>query len=201
MQDRSYSTDKESMRARNRLVEIVRSTPWLMRALQAVRSVGAPDACIGAGAIRATVWDFMHGYTTPSLVADVDVAYFDASDLSAEAQERYRRQLAVREPSLVWDVVNQAAVHLWYERMFGTPVAPLESVEDGIASWPETATAVGVRLDAADRLHVIAPLGLSDLFDGVIRRNPRRVSASQFRARVEAKRYHDQWPMVRVVWE
>lgn len=42
---------------RRRIVEIVSATPWLMQALRAVRSVGPPGACLGAGAVRSTVWN------------------------------------------------------------------------------------------------------------------------------------------------
>jgi hypothetical protein len=40
-------------------------------------------------------------------------------------------------PDTDWDVKNQAAVHLWYERRFGYAVPPLHSVEDAVATWPE----------------------------------------------------------------
>jgi uncharacterized protein len=188
------------MSERERLVEIVRATPWLMHALEEVRSIGAPDACIGAGAVRATVWDALHGYTVASAIADVDVAYFDPADLSIESQDEYRRKLADLLPDFVWDVVNQASVHLWYEQVFGCPVAPLRSVEEGVASWPETATAVGVSMDDAGRIRVIDPCGLSDLFQCVVRRNAIRVTTSQFRERVVAKRYTERWPKASVVW-
>jgi uncharacterized protein len=183
------------------LARIVRETPWLMQVLEAVRSVRMPHACVGAGAVRAAVWDWIHGHLLPSEVADVDVAYFDAADLSRESEAMYQRQLEALRPDQIWDVVNQAAVHLWYERVFGRVLAPLGSVEDGIACWPETATAVAVWLDASDRLQILAPFGLSDLLACVVRRNPRVVGLEQFRARVERKRYVERWPRVRIVWE
>jgi uncharacterized protein len=186
---------------RDSLIEIVRATPWLMRALRAVRSVAPPGACVGAGAVRSTVWDVLHGHPKSSPLADVDVAYFDPTDMSPESEAQCQRYLTELEPDLVWDVANQAAVHLWYARRFGEAAAPLDSLEDAVRSWPETATAVAVRLDGDDTLHVVAPCGLADLFACVVRRNPVRVSASQFRARVQAKRYAERWPRVRVVWE
>ena len=96
-------------------------------------------------------------------------------------------------------MTNQAGVHLWFERHFGHPVAPLRSLEEAIASWPEYATAVGIRLDDDDRLHVLAPLGLHDLFAMVVRRNPARVSVATYRERVAAKRYTHRWPHVTVM--
>jgi len=187
---------------RDTLATIVAATPWLMRALRAVRSLALPGSgCIGAGAVRSTVWDSLHGLSSPAPLADVDVAYFDPSDLSPEAEATHQRRLTGLVPELHWEVVNQAAVHLWYERTFGRSVPPLDSLEEGIASWPETATAVAVRLDDRDQVQVLAPLGLIDLFECIVRRNPTRVDEGTFRARVEAKRYAERWPRVRVVWD
>lgn len=188
------------MPQRDRLIEIVGATPWLMRALRAVQLVAPPGACVGAGAIRSTVWDSLHGCSEPSPVADVDVAHFDPMDMSPETDAQYQRRLAEIEPDLRWDVANQAAVHLWYEKVFGKAVPPLYSLEEGVGSWPETATSVAVWLDARDCVQVVAPLGLSDLFDCVVRRNPARVSEAKFRARAEAKRYVERWPRVRIIW-
>jgi hypothetical protein len=68
-----------------------------------------------------------------------------------------------------------------------------------VASWPEYATCVGLRLDDDDRLHVIAPHGLDDLFGMVVQRNPSRVSVATYRERVASKRYPQRWPRVRVI--
>ena len=72
-------------------------------------------------------------------------------------------------------------MHLWFEQHFGHAVAPLRSLDEAVASWPEFATAVGLWLDDDDRLHVIAPHGLDDLFAMVVRRNPVRVSVETYR--------------------
>lgn len=145
------------------------------------------------------MWDVLHERTVPSALADVDVPYFEPADLSPEREGAYRAELTARAPAIVWDVVNQAAVHLWYERRFGMAIAPLRSMEDAIASWPETATAVGLSMNDSGGIRVIAPYGLSDLF-GCVVRSTRRVSDDQFKARVEAKRWSERWPKVRVVW-
>jgi hypothetical protein len=64
---------------------------------------------------------------------------------------------------------------------------------------PETATAGAVRLLPDDRVQVVAPCGLEDLFGLVCRRNPRRVSVAHYRRRVRDKRIADRWPGVRIV--
>jgi hypothetical protein len=90
-------------------------------------------------------------------------------------------------------------VHLWYPRKFGFEVEPLRSSADGVATWPETAAAVAVRLTNDDRLHVVAPCGLGDLLGMVHRRNPRRVSVAEYERRLATKRIAERWPRARIV--
>lgn len=182
-----------------RLIGVVERSAWLPAALRAVRDLELGAWCIGAGALRDTVWDALYGHDDARLPRDVDVAYFDPSDTSRARDHALQRQLHACMPQLPWEVVNQAGVHLWFQSVFGHPVAPLASLEEAVASWPETATAVGITLDAVDRLRVVAPLGLADLFDGIVRRNPARVSAATYRERCASKRYTERWPQLRVL--
>jgi uncharacterized protein len=180
-----------------RLEEIVRTTGWLMRALEAARAVDAPDWLLGAGAVRTAVWDRLHGIQ--SMPKDVDLVFFDATDLSPDNDARIEHQLRERAPDLPWDAKNQAAVHLWHPRRFGYEVEPLESSADGVATWPETATAVALRLDAQDRLAIVASYGLRDLLGVVHRRNPRRVTIEEYERRLRSKRIGDRWPRATVI--
>jgi nucleotidyltransferase-like protein len=60
----------------------------------------------------------------------------------------------------------------------GGPVPSLRSIGEAVGSWPETATAVAVRVDGDDRIEICAPHGLTDLLGGVWRHNPRQISAA-----------------------
>jgi hypothetical protein len=186
-------------RGASALEEIVRSTGWLMEALRAARDVNAPDWLIGAGAVRSAVWDRLHGFEDARLPADVDLAYFDPYDLTPGRDARVEAELRQRLPSLEWDAKNQAAVHVWYPHRFGRAVEPLSSSADGVATWPETATAVGLRLTHADRLLVEAPLGLDDLLSMIHRRNPCRVTVEEYERRLAAKAIAERWPRATVV--
>ena len=167
--------------------------------LQAVRDCDRPEWAVGAGAIRSLVWDYLHGYTEPTPLSDVDVVYFDPNDLSAERDAHLEAALRERLPGVPWEATNQAGVHLWYANYFGGDgVEPLTSVADGVGTWPETATCVGVRLEQDDSLIVIAPLGLDDLFDMVVRHNERRASVAQYRKRLAEKGVKEKWPLVTI---
>lgn len=183
----------------HRLIAIARESAWFMSALSAVRQLGLSGWCIGAGAVRNLVWDALHQRPQPSALPDVDVAYFDAAELSPERDAQLQAALSAILPGVPWEVTNQAAVHLWFEGCFGHAVPALSSLEEAVASWPEYATAVGLRLEEDDSLSVIAPHGLDDLFGLVVRRNPARVSVETYRERVAQKRYAERWPLVRVV--
>lgn len=184
-----------------KLSQLVVQDAQLMRVLRAAREVDLPDWYVGAGIIRNTVWDYLHGYTGRSRLRDVDLAYFDADDISGEQGKRATVALTEMVPEVEWDVVNQAGVHLWYESDFGHAIKPHESIEGAIATWPETATCVAVRLLPDNELLIHSPYGLADLFNMILRRNPRQVSVELFRQRYVEKRIKEKWPLVTIMDE
>jgi hypothetical protein len=184
----------------DRLARLVVSTGWMAHALETGREVAPPDWLIGAGAIRSLVWDHLHG-ATAAVPKDIDLVFFDAGALNAEREAQVLGELVRHAPELPWDVKNQAAVHLWYPQVFGLTVEPLVSSADAVATWPETATAVAIRLLPIDRIEIVAPFGLVDLFGLVCRRNPRRVTLEEYRRRIRHKRIAQRWPLVTILDE
>lgn len=182
-----------------RLASVLRQSPLLTEALRTAREVDAPDWLVGAGAIRDAVWDGAHGRPPAEAPRDIDLGFFDPADLSPERDHEVETALCGRAPHLPWEAKNQAAVHLWYPRVFGMTVAPFQSCAEAVATFPETATCVGVRLLADDDLLVVAPHGLEDLFACVCRHNPTRVSAQFYEQRVAGKGWPGRWPKMRYV--
>lgn len=176
---------------------LVTGSAQLMNALQAVRSLGLSSWCIGAGIVRSLVWNALHGFQKPAPAQDVDVAYFD-SNAPAGQDMTLQRRLSVLNPMLAWEVTNQAYVHEWLVDDAGLAVAPLASLEDGLATWPEFATCVGVFLADDESIKIIAPHGLDDLFELRVRHNPRRASASTYLERVRSKQFREQWPRLTI---
>jgi len=184
-----------------RLRALVRDCAWFMAVLAVVRDAGLPDAWVGAGALRDLVWGELSGVGfRPDEVRDIDVVYFDPADLSRARDDAATGRLAAVRPDLPWQARNQAAVHVWYAARFGgDPVPPLRSIAEAVATWPETATAVAVRLEPGGAIGVCAPLGLADLLGGVWRRNPARASLDVSRARLARHRPARRWPGIQVI--
>ena len=181
------------------LSAVLRRAPLVIEALRAARDIAAPDWLVCAGAIRDAVWDDLHGRPLTTMPRDIDVGFFDPSDLTGERDRAVEAQLRARAPGLPWQAKNQAAVHLWYPRRFGVEVSPFRSCAEAVATFPETATCVGVRLLPDDEIMVVAPYGLDDLFDCVCRHNATRVSASFYERRISEKDWRRRWPRMRYV--
>ncbi len=184
---------------RSRLIELIRSSSRLMRALRAARAVDPPDWLIGGAVIRDLVWDHLRDPARQTAWQDVDLVFFDPASLGEERELNLRDALHAQASDIPWDVKNQAAVHLWYPQAFGVEVQPLASSADGVATWPETATAVAVRLRADDSIEAAVPYGLEDLFGLICRRNPRRVTVEEYHRRIQAKAMAVRWPALQIV--
>jgi hypothetical protein len=180
------------------LERIVRGAPSLMRVLETARDLALPDWLIFSGAIYQRVLNHQTGRDPDYGIKDYDLGYYDASDISYEAEDVViRRVAAAFEPPLreLVEVRNQARVHVWFEGKFGEPYAPLASAKEALERFVSPLFSVGVRLEAHGALTVVAPFGLEDLFGLVLRPNPIRRTAGFARtaASVTAR-----WPEIRV---
>ena len=102
---------EKSLEAKLRALTVQSSS--LMRALGAARSLGLSSWCIGAGAIRNLVWDHLHGFDAETPPQDIDLVFFNASDLTPDLERALESRLSLAEPGFNWEVVNQASVHTW----------------------------------------------------------------------------------------
>jgi hypothetical protein len=152
---------------RERLSAIVRVSTTLMRVLSVARRLCLPDWLVFSGAVYQPVLNHLTGRPLDYGIKDYDLGYFDASALSYEAEDAVIRRVkaAFDEPlrSMV-EVRNQARVHLWFEAKFSEPYGPLSCTAEALERFASATFAVGVRLEADDRLRIEAPFGLADLF-------------------------------------
>jgi hypothetical protein len=181
---------------RERLTAILRATPPLMRVLSVARHLCLSDWLVFSGAVYQPVLNHLTGRPSDYGIKDYDLGYFDASDLSYETEDAVIRRVraAVDEPlrSMI-EVRNQARVHLWFPAKFGEAYGPLSCTAQALERFVSATFAVGIRMEPDDRLHIVAPFGLADLFALRLVPNPRRKTVGFARASADVRR---RWPEV-----
>jgi hypothetical protein len=181
---------------RERLTAILCATPPLMRVLSVARHLCLPDWLVFSGAVYQPVLNHLTGRPLDYGIKGYDLGYFDASDLSYDAEDAVIRRVKANfdEPlrSMV-EVRNQARVHLWFEAKFGESYTPLFCTAEALERFASATFAVGVWLEPNDRLQIEAPFGLDDLFALRVRPNPRRKTVGFARTSADVRR---RWPEV-----
>lgn len=171
----------------------------LTEVLSRSASLGLPGWYLTAGCLFQTVWNVVTGRPPAYGIKDYDLFYFDASDLSWDAEDAVIQSAgrAFADVPAEVEVRNEARVHLWYGQKFGTTIPPYVSTEDAIDSFAATTCCLGVRLEPAGRWRIYAPHGLSDVFNLVVRPNP--VLAPRRVYETKTSRWSRQWPELTVL--
>jgi hypothetical protein len=145
------------------------------------------------------VWNVVTGQPAEAGILDYDLAYFDGSDLSWDAEDAVIQagREVFADVQVPVQIRNQARVHLWYEQKFGMPCPPHDSTEAAIDTFEATTACLGVRTEPGGRWCVYAPHGLSDVFNLVARPNPVLAPGAVYRAKTV--RWRQQWPSLTVL--
>jgi hypothetical protein len=164
--------------------------------LERLPFLGLPDVWLVAGCLFQTVWNLQTGLAPTARIKDYDVFYFDASDLSEDAEQAVQARVTAlfSDLPITVEAKNQARVHLWYERWFGYPYAPLQSARNGIERFLVPCTCVGLQPapDCGGKPPTLyAPYGLDELYAGLLRPNPACPHLPLFQAK--AASYLERW--------
>ncbi len=120
-----------------------------------------------------TIWNYYDGKNLDYGIKDIDVIYYDNSDLSVEKDLEYyniiNKYIKSKGFNYDVDVSNEARMHLWkIEHNQGENIEQYKNSEDAISKWIATVHAVGITKENND-VKVYAPYGLSDIFSKTIR--------------------------------
>jgi hypothetical protein len=177
----------------------LRRNRTLMQVLARAMAMDLPGWYLVAGCLYQTIWNVVTGQPPEAGILDYDLAYFDDSNLSWEAEDatiKAGNQVFAGLPAPV-QIRNQARVHLWYEQKFGVPCRPHESTEAAIDTFEATTACLGLRLLSGDRWRIYLPHGLADVFNLVARPNP--VLAPRHVYQAKTARWRRQWPSLTVL--
>ncbi len=172
------------------IIDLFESEPLLKEAFLSLQSVSS-NLWISAGFIRNNIWN---NFTKKQLDldCDVDVIYYDQEQVDLEKEEVIQNKLQKINSEYKWSVKNQV-------RMAKRNNTNYLSLEDALSKFPETATCIAMRL-TENGYEVLAPHGLDDLFNFVIRPTPISLNNMEiFEKRILKKTWSKRWPQVKII--
>jgi hypothetical protein len=183
----------DDRRHRSAVLLLIQRSSTTSEILRVLRDLDA-KLYLGGGLVRNLVWDYLHNFRSPTPVDDVDVVCFDPLNSKKEHDQQLEQRLREKVPNFRWSVKNQARMHM----VNGDE--PYSSLEDAISKWPETATAIAVRLEGQGKVEILAPHGFGDLFRLLVVPTPHfEKRLDRVRERVMQKQWEKTWPKLRIL--
>ena len=148
------------------IISLIKEDRWMMDVLTSAHSLGLPDWWVCAGFVRSKIWDTLHHFRERTPLPDIDVIYFDPTNLDELEEKKREEILQSLMPNTPWSVKNEARMHL------KSNMPPYTSSVDAISKFPETATALGVKLDREGQVILTAPFGICDVVNLQVKPTP-----------------------------
>ncbi len=176
------------------IICLIKEDRWMMQLLKDAKSLNLPDWWICAGFVRSKIWDTVHNKCVRTSLPDIDVIYYNPDNTKELEEKKYENQLKSLRPNTPWSVKNQARMHLVNK------MNPYTSSTDAISKFPETATALGVKLDEFDNVLLTAPWGTHDVLHLIVKPTPYFVETEErfqiFQDRVCKKNWISIWSRI-----
>ncbi|WP_404826679.1 nucleotidyltransferase family protein [Peribacillus frigoritolerans] len=168
----------------------------MMEILESAKSLNLPDWWICAGFIRSKVWDVLHDFSVRTSIPDIDVIYFDPTNIDKYEEMKIEKKLVSLIPNIPWSVKNEARMHV------KSNMPPYSSSVDAISKFPETATALGVKLDENDNVILTAPCGTHDVINLEVKPTPYFKETKErveiYEDRITKKNWKSTWKKLKV---
>ncbi|MDP1422151.1 nucleotidyltransferase family protein [Peribacillus simplex] len=178
------------------IVSLIREDKWMMEILESAKSLNLPDWWICAGFIRSKVWDILHDFSVRTSIPDIDVIYFDPTNIDKYEEKKIEKKLESLIPNIPWSVKNEARMHV------KSNMSPYSSSVDAISKFPETATALGVKLDENDNVILTAPCGIHDVINLEVKPTPYFKETKErveiYEDRITKKNWKSTWKKLKV---
>ncbi len=184
------------MKCEEDVIRIIVEDADMMEILRAARALNLPDWWVCAGFVRSKIWDTLHGFSSRTVLADVDVIYFDDQHMDELVEKKLEEELRTILPDVPWSVKNEARMHMVNN------LPPYLSSVDAISKFPETATALGVKLDDDEKVILTAPWGIKDVLHLEVKPTPHFIVnkdlARIYKERIVKKNWQSVWKQVKV---
>lgn len=178
------------------IIKIIQQDKWMMELLKITSSLNLPDWWICAGFVRSKIWDVLHNFNERTPIPDIDVIYYDPTNIDEKVERELEEKLKKLLPTIPWSVKNQGRMHI------ANNIPPYDSAVDAIAKFPETATALGVKLDKENNIILTAPHGIEDVVNMKVRPTPFFYESKErmriYEERLRNKNWKSIWTRVNV---
>lgn len=180
------------------ILRVISEDKWMMELLHTVKTINLSDWWICAGFVRSKIWDVLHGLNTRTPLSDIDVIYYDPADTDEAVEKKIESRLRELMPDVPWSVKNQARMHVINN------LPPFTSTIDGISKFPETVTALGVKLNEQKNIELTAPWGIDDVINLKVKPTPLYVETKElmkiYENRVMKKNWDSIWHNVKIYY-
>jgi uncharacterized protein len=184
------------MFSEEKIISLIKNDIWMMDILKSVKSLNLPDWWVCAGFVRSKIWDTLHNFSERTPIPDIDVIYFDSTNIDELEEKRLEETLNSLMPKTPWSVKNEARMHI------KSNMPPYSSSIDAISKFPETATALGVKLDENENVILIAPYGIRDVVNLELKPTPFFTKTKErvviYENRIIKKNWRSIWYMLNV---
>ncbi|CAM5730883.1 hypothetical protein SAFG77S_11202 [Streptomyces afghaniensis] len=184
------------LKNREDVIKLIQSDEKMMEIIKVAGSLNLPDWWICAGFVRSKIWDTLHGFNERTETPDVDVIYFDNAKIDENFEKELENKLKSIMPNIPWSVKNEARMHVINN------LPPYSSSEDAISKFPETATAIGVKIDKDNKLVLTSPCGIDDVINLELKPTPYFIETKELAAiyeeRIIKKNWKAIWPKIKV---
>ena len=184
------------LKNREDVIKLIQSDEKMMEIIKVASSLNLPDWWICAGFVRSKIWDTLHGFKERTETPDVDVIYFDNAKIDENFEKKLENKLKSIMPNIPWSVKNEARMHVINN------LPPYSSSEDAISKFPETATAIGVKIDKDNKLVLTSPCGIDDVINLELKPTPYFIETKELAAiyeeRIIKKNWKAIWPKIKV---
>lgn len=173
------------------IISLIKEDIWMMDILKSVKTFNLPDWWVCAGFVRSKIWDTLHHFSEKTPNPDIDVIYFDPANTEEATEKILEEKLRTLNPHIPWSVKNEARMHI------KNKIPPYSSSVDAISKFPETATALGVRLDEKDNVIFTAPCGIHDVVNLEVKPTPFFTETKEridiYKDRISKKNWRSIW--------
>lgn len=147
------------------VLDAVLANPHHLAILEHALVRALPQPFLMAGSVYKAVWNALMDEAPDYGVNDYDLAYFDPDDLTEASEAAIEASIVsvFRERGIEVEACNQARVHIWFNRKFGTSREALGSSLQAVEQFASRTHAVGLFIDANGQPALHAPYGYDEL--------------------------------------